>query len=67
MTASSSATVFVVGDRLNPVIAVAKKASTASVARGGRVTYTYEVTNAGTMPLANIRVTDDKCAAVTYI
>jgi uncharacterized repeat protein (TIGR01451 family) len=67
VTDSTSVTVLVIGGRLNPVIAVAKKASATTVQKGDKVTYTYDVTNAGTMPLANIRVTDNKCAPVTYV
>lgn len=35
-------------------------------AGGGSVTYTYAVTNPGTVPLAGITVLDDKCAPVTF-
>ena len=67
VTDSTSVTVLVVGGRLNPAIAVTKSPSATRVNKGGLVTYTYNVTNAGTMPLANIRVTDDKCAPVSYV
>jgi uncharacterized repeat protein (TIGR01451 family) len=34
---------------------------------GGMVTYTNKVTNPGTVPLSNVRLTDDKCGPVNYI
>ena len=67
VTDSTSVTVLVVGGRLNPAIAVTKTPSATHVDEGGKVTYRYEVTNVGTMPLADIRVSDDKCAPVTYV
>ncbi len=67
VTDSTSVTVLVVGGRLNPAIAVTKTPSATQVDEGGKVTYRYEVTNAGTMPLANIRMSDDKCSPVTYV
>ena len=67
VTDATSVTVLVVGGRLNPVIAVTKKPSATVIDKGGKVTYTYDVTNAGTMPLANIRVSDNKCAPVSYV
>jgi uncharacterized repeat protein (TIGR01451 family) len=67
VTGSTSATVLVVGGRLNPAIAVTKTASATDVRPGGRVAYTYNVTNTGTMPLADIRVTDDRCSDVSYV
>jgi len=51
-----------------PDIHVDKSASTDSLpAGGGEVTYTYEVTNTGNVPLSNVSVTDDKCAPVGYV
>ena len=47
-------------------IAVEKTPSRELVPTGTLVTYTYRVTNSGTMPLSGITVTDDKCAPVTY-
>ena len=44
-----------------------KKPSATVIEKGGKVTYTYDVTNAGTMPLANIRVSDNKCSPVSYV
>lgn len=34
---------------------------------GGIVTYTYTVTNPGTVPMNNITVTDNKCSPVTFV
>jgi len=67
VTDSTSVRVLVVGGSLKPAIGVTKKASAAVVDKGGNVTYTYEVKNTGNMALANIRVTDDKCAPLTYV
>jgi uncharacterized repeat protein (TIGR01451 family) len=52
-----------------PAIAVVKTASPTEVAPGGTVTYTYQVTNPGNIPLADVanRITDDKCSPVTYV
>lgn len=67
VTDAAAARVLVIGGELNPAIAVKKTPSATRVQRGSKVTYTYEVSNVGTMPLADIRVTDDKCAPVTYV
>ena len=67
VTDATSVTVLVIGGRLNPAIAVVKTPSATRVDKGDKVTYTYDVTNVGTMPLANIRVSDDKCSPVTYV
>ena len=62
--ASNSATVTVA--QAAPAIAIDKTADPATLpAGGGSVTYTYVVTNAGNVPLADVVVTDDKCAPVT--
>lgn len=37
------------------------------LAGGGMVTYTKKVTNPGTVPLSNVRITDDKCTPVAYV
>jgi uncharacterized repeat protein (TIGR01451 family) len=50
-----------------PAIAVAKTASAALVRPGTPVSYTYVVSNTGNLPLANVTVSDDKCAAVTPV
>lgn len=67
VTDSSSATVLVVGGQLTPGIGVTKTPSATSVTAGGAVTYRYEVRNTATMPLANIRMADDKCSPVGYV
>ena len=36
-------------------------------AGGGPVTYTYTVTNGGTVPLTVVTVSDDKCAPVVFV
>jgi uncharacterized repeat protein (TIGR01451 family) len=54
---------------MTPGIAVVKSAAPTSVPVGGRVTYTYLVTNTGNVPLADVAssITDDTCAPVTYV
>jgi len=49
-----------------PGIKVVKAADKTEVKAGGSVTYTYTVTNTGDTPLLKVKVTDDKCAPVTY-
>ncbi|MCX7669081.1 MAG: hypothetical protein N2439_03290, partial [Anaerolineae bacterium] len=70
-TASDTAVV----DMVNPGINLVKTAGTAADgatyyinAPGASVTYYYTVTNTGDVPLINVksRVTDNKCAPVTY-
>lgn len=52
--------------KLHPAIAIVKRASTNSLpVGGGPVTYTYEVSNPGDMPLTGVTVSDDKCSPVT--
>ncbi len=52
-----------------PAIDVIKTASPTELAAAGPVTYTYQVRNTGDVPLANVstRISDDKCAPVTYV
>ena len=53
---------------LNPAIAVKKTASTTTVNVSGPVTYTYQVTlGAGTEPLKNVALADDKCPNPVYV
>ena len=60
-TDQDTATVNVV----DPKIVIDKVASLTQVTVGDSVTYTYTVTNPGNAPLADVRVTDDKCGPVT--
>lgn len=50
---------------VTPAIAIEKRANPTVVLPGGAVLYTYLVTNPGDVPLANVSVSDDKCAPVT--
>jgi hypothetical protein len=50
-----------------PVIHVTKKPNRFRLPfGGGAVTYTYTVSNPGTVPLDSVQVSDDKCGPVTY-
>ena len=50
------------------LIAITKTASPTSLpAGGGNVTYTYVVTNGGSVPLTSVTVSDNKCAPVTFV
>ncbi len=63
----ASATVVVGAPIVPPLIHVTKIPSPLALpAGGGMVTYTKRVTNPGTVPLSNVRLTDDKCNPVTY-
>ncbi|MDZ4178686.1 MAG: ice-binding family protein [Coriobacteriia bacterium] len=48
-------------------IGITKSASLSALPAPGPVTYTYLVTNPGTVVLSNIVVTDDKVSPVTYV
>lgn len=51
-----------------PLIDVVKMPNPLALPLGpGPVTYTYVLTNTGTVPLSNVLLTDDKCAPVNYI
>ncbi len=50
---------------LGPDIALTKTASRGVVHSGDAVTYTYEATNPGDVPLQDVSLTDDQCAPVT--
>jgi uncharacterized repeat protein (TIGR01451 family) len=64
----ASATVVVGAPTVPPLIHVTKVPRPLTLpAGGGMVTYTKKVTNPGTVPLSNVRLTDDKCANVRYI
>ncbi|MDP2708540.1 MAG: ice-binding family protein [bacterium] len=61
----ASATVIVGVPVVPPLIHLIKKPSVfALAAPGGAVTYTYTVTNAGTAPLSDVSITDDKCTGL---
>ena len=55
--------------RVQPAIDVTKTANPTELLQTGAVTYTYSVRNTGDVPLADVatRITDDKCAPVTYV
>ncbi len=55
-----------VGDVLKPGIDIVKTPSATEVKPGTEVTYTYTVKNTGNTVLLKVKVSDDKCAAVTY-
>ncbi|MDO8505916.1 MAG: ice-binding family protein [bacterium] len=64
----ASATVVVGLPIVPPLIHVTKIPSPLALsAGGGMVTYTKRVSNPGTVPLSNVRLTDDKCGPVNYI
>jgi len=61
----ASATVIVGAPIVPPLIHVTKVPSAFTLpAPGGAVTYTYIVTNPGTVPLSNVSITDDKCTGL---
>lgn len=49
-----------------PIIFVTKTASRLTLTQAGPVTFTYTVTNPGTVDLSGVTVTDDKVSPVTY-
>jgi hypothetical protein len=54
--------------RVPPLISITKVPSPLALPSGpGAVTYTYKVANIGTVAMRDIKVTDDKCAAVALI
>lgn len=64
----ANATVIVGIPVVPPLIHVTKIPSPLALFAGkGMVTYTNKVTNPGTVPLNNVRLTDDKCGPVKYI
>lgn len=63
----ASATVVVGAPVVPPLIHVTKIPSPLALTGGGTVVYTKKVTNPGSAPLSNVRVTDDKCGPVNYV
>ncbi len=64
----ATATVVVGVPVVPPLIHVVKVPNPLTLlAGGGMVTYTEKITNPGTVALSNVRLTDDKCAAVKYV
>ena len=64
----ANATVVVGVTTVPPLIHITKIPNPlALVAGGGAVTYTKRVTNPGTVALSNVKVTDDKCSALSYL
>lgn len=64
----ANATVIVGIPVVPPLIHVTKIPSSLTLPSGGAmIVYTNKVTNPGTVPLSNVRLTDDKCDPVKYI
>jgi uncharacterized repeat protein (TIGR01451 family) len=63
-TASDSASVALPG---NPIIEVDKIAHVDTVSVGETITYTYDITNTGDVPLSSITAIDDRLGAVTLL
>lgn len=62
------ATVIVAGSPVPPLIHVIKKPEPVLLPpEGGMVTYTYTVTNPGTVALSEVTLNDDKCHNVTLV
>jgi uncharacterized repeat protein (TIGR01451 family) len=67
--ATAVATVVVGAPITPPIINIVKVPSrlTPFPYGGGNVTYSYTVTNPGTVPMSNVNVVDDKCSPVSYV
>lgn len=64
----ASSTVVVSNPIVPPLIHVTKVPTPLTFSTGGgRVTYSYNITNPGTVALSNVRITDDKCAPMNYL
>jgi type VI secretion system secreted protein VgrG len=67
-TTTTTTTSATTATTATPLIKVTKTALPDGLPVGaGSVTYNYAVTNTGTLPLNDIKVTDDKCATVSHI
>ena len=65
---TASATVVVGSPLTPPLIHVVKTANKYTLpVGGGPVTYSYAVTNPGTVPLSGVSITDNKCTDITRI
>lgn len=66
---ASTASTVVVGAPLTPPLIniVNEPSRSAPLLSGGGITYTYTVTNPGTVAMSNVSVTDDKCGPVSYV
>jgi hypothetical protein len=54
------------GELVNPVLTVSKTASVSTAMVGQTLTYTYRVTNSGTLPITGLSGNDDKLGPVTF-
>jgi hypothetical protein len=65
-TAIATVIVGAAPDVVPPLIHVEKRPDQFFLAFGGEpITYTYTITNPGTASLRNVRISDDKCAAIS--
>ena len=65
VTDTSNATVIVGVSLVPPLINIIKNPNTLLLPYGGgQVTYSYTVTNPGTVPLSNVSVADNKCSGL---
>jgi len=55
-------------ERILPIISIIKTPNPVALPNGpGLVTYTYTVSNPGTVAMRDVKVTDDKCSNVTFV
>jgi uncharacterized repeat protein (TIGR01451 family) len=55
------------GQVANPKIKIKKSWQECAAFVGSEITYRYEVTNEGNVPLSDVTVSDTKCSPVTYV